>query len=154
MMSAEPTNLRPVWGLAGFIFGVLALVVVTFHISGTFSEPEPSAATQIGEVAAELRESAKRALSREERSAKPAPAPSARDMTSILLVVVPILASIAAILGAIGLFRREAPTLSAIAITMGCSAFVMQYLFWLTIIIGGIVLLVVIVQNLDSILGG
>lgn len=59
----------------------------------------------------------------------------------------------AAFLGAIGLFRREAPTLPALAIELGCSAFVMQYVFWRALVICGIYLLVAIVNNLDSILG-
>ncbi|MBK0399182.1 hypothetical protein H0I76_08275 [Limibaculum sp. M0105] len=51
------------------------------------------------------------------------------------------------------MFRREAPTLPALAIELGCSAFVMQYVFWRALVICGIYLLVAIVNNLDSILG-
>ena len=37
---------------------------------------------------------------------------------------------------------------------MGCSAFVMQYVFWLALVIGGICLVIAIINNIDSILGG
>ena len=49
---------------------------------------------------------------------------------------------------------KVAPTLPAIAIAMGCSAFVMQYVFWLALVIGGICLVIAIINNIDSILGG
>jgi hypothetical protein len=139
--------------LAAFFFGVIALVVVTLHISGIFVEPEKSAATLIGEMAAEIRDSAKRALSNDP---SPSPEPSSRawDTDGIFQIAVPLLAGVAAVLGAIGLFRREAATLPAIAIAMGVTSFVMQYVFWLALVIGGICLLVAIVNNIDGILGG
>ena len=49
---------------------------------------------------------------------------------------------------------KVAPTLPAIAIAMGCSAFVMQYVFWLALVIGSICLVIAIINNIDSILGG
>jgi len=152
-MSTIAAGRRPVLGLLAFVLGAIALVAVTMYVSGTFSAPEKSAATTIGEIAAEIRQSARRALANE-----PAPAPelavSGRDIEKILLIAVPILAGAAAVLGAVGLFRREAPTLPAVAIAMGCSAFVTQYLFWLALVIGGICLMVAILKNLDGILGG
>lgn len=144
---------RPVWGLAAFFIGVAALVAVTLHVSGVFAEPEQSAATTIGEIAAEIRNSAKRALAGE-----PAPAPvsEGRDWKAerALALAVPIFAGVAALLGAVGLFRREAPALPAIGIGLGIGAFVMQFAFWMALLIGGICLLVAIINNIDGILGG
>lgn len=152
-MSTVAAQHRPYWGLTAFLAGVLALVAVTLHVSGTFVETEKSAATAIGEFAAEIRESAKRRLSGE-----PAPVqePETRpwDANAFFMIAVPLLAGTAAMLGAIGLFRREAPALPAIAIAMGCGAFVMQYVFWLALIICGICLIIAIINNLDGILGG
>lgn len=152
-MSTAIVEHRPVWGLAAFFVGVLALVAVTLHISGTFVEPEKSAATTIGEIAAEIRDSAKRALSNDPA---PAPAPPERvwDVDRFLQLAIPLLAAVAAVLGAIGLFRRETPTLPAIGITLGVGAFVMQFVFWLALVIGGICILVAIINNMDGILGG
>jgi len=150
-MSTSTAGHRPVWGLVAFFVGIIALVAVTLHVSDTFVEPEKSAAQAIGEIAAEIRDSAQRALSGEPSAAPPA---RAWDVNRFLQLAVPILAAVAAVLGAIGLFRREAPILPAIAIGMGCSAFVMQYVFWLALVIGGFCLLIAIVNNLDSILGG
>ncbi|MBK0399183.1 hypothetical protein H0I76_08280 [Limibaculum sp. M0105] len=75
-MSTRAAGLRPAWGTTAFFVGVIVLVAVTLHISGTFAEPEKSAAATIGEVAAEIRESARRALSDDP---SPAPAPTSRD---------------------------------------------------------------------------
>jgi hypothetical protein len=151
-MTTSAAEHRPVVGLVAFFVGVIALIAVTLHISGTFAEPEKSAATTIGEIAAEIRDSAKRALS---NAPAPAPEPPSRTWNAdrILMFAVPLLAGVAAVLGAIGLFRREAPTLPAIGIAMGVSAFVMQYVFWLALVIGGICLLIAIVNNIDGILG-
>jgi hypothetical protein len=142
-MSTRAAEHRPVWGLAAFLVAAVALVAVTLHVSGIFAEPQRSAATTIGEIAAEIRDSARRAL-----------APPGWTAERALTFAVPILAGMASMLGAIGLFRREAPTLPAIAIGMGCCAFVMQYVFWLALVIGGFCLLVAIMNNIDGILGG
>jgi hypothetical protein len=152
-MSTRPAEHRPVWGLAAFLVAAVALVAVTLHVSGTFAAPQKSAATTIGEIAAEIRDSAWRALTHEPAPARE-PAPAAWTAERALTFAVPIFAGMASILGAIGLFRREAPTLPAIAIGMGCCAFVMQYVFWLALVIGGFCLLVAIVNNIGDILGG
>jgi hypothetical protein len=54
-------------------------------------------------------------------------------------------------LGDVGLYRNEPHRLSYLAVGIGLSAFVMQYVFWLAILICGIALLISIVENLGSI---
>lgn len=151
-MTPFATDRRPVWGLTAFLFAVLALIAVSLHVSDAFGPPEKSAATAIGEIAAEIRDSARRAMSGEAPPAPPAAA--GWDAERALMLAVPLLAGVAAFLGAVGLFRREPPTLPALAIGMGGAAFAMQYLFWLALIIGGVCLLVAIIGNIDGILGG
>ena len=150
MSASAAVENRPSLGLIGFFIGIAALIVVTLHISGTFVEADKSAATTIGEIAAEIKDSAQRAISGDPPPAAEEPA-SSWDVTRVLVLAIPILAGLAAILGAIGLYRKEAPTLPAIAIALGCAAFTMQYLLWLALIIGGICILVAIINNLDSI---
>ncbi len=153
-MTTEIAETRPVWGLAAFIFGVIALVAVTLSISDVFvDEEQASAAATIGEIAAEIRQSAQRALAGEE-APPPQPAPDRMDVQYALLFITPVLAAIAAILGAIGLFRREPVALPTIGIGLGIGAFVMQFAFWLALVIGGICLLVAIINNIDGIIGG
>ena len=150
-MSSHASAPRSVWGLTGLIFGIVALVIVLLQVSAVFSGPQPDTATTIGEIAAEIRKSAIRGM-----LGKPQPAPEPQEWTIVdsLMLLAPVLAGIAAILGGIGLFRREAPQLAVIAIAFGASAFVMQYAFWLALFIGGICLLIAIISNMDGILGG
>ena len=56
-------------------------------------------------------------------------------------------------LGGIGLFRQEPQSLSYLAMGFGVSAIVMQYLMWMALLIAGVVPLICIIRNLDSILG-
>ena len=96
----EFSESRPIWGLSGFIVGVLALVVVGLLVSGQFDPPSKSVGTTVGEIAAEIKSSAKRAL-----SGAPAPEPvEAQDpsLKDLLQLVLPVLAAMAAILGAVG----------------------------------------------------
>ena len=153
-MTEGTVETRPVWGFASFIFGVIALIAVTLSLSDVFTqEQEVSTATAIGEFAAEIRQSAQRALSGEE-APPPAPPPDRFDVHLALVIVVSAAGGIAALLGAIGLFRREPSALAGIGMTLGIGAFVMQYLFWLALIIGGIVIIVAIINNIEGILGG
>jgi len=148
-MPALPT--QPVWGLCGMIAGVIAVALVTFSLSGIFEGPKPPVATQIGEMAAEIRKAATRSMMGIEQ---PEPETPAMTVATLVTLAIPVLAGLAALAGAIGLFRREPRTLPLLAVGFGTSAFVMQYLFILALMIGGVVLLVTIINNIDGILGG
>lgn len=102
----------------------------------------------IGEIAAEIKQSAARALSGEPA---PEPAPVPQDYMLVITIAALCAASVAVVLGGIGLYRNEPHRLSYLAVGFSFSAFVMQFVFWLAIIICGIVLLVSIIGNLDSI---
>ncbi|MEW9919110.1 hypothetical protein AB2B41_05825 [Marimonas sp. MJW-29] len=142
----------PSWGLAGFILGAIALIIVAVHVSAMFAEPEQSAGTKIGEIAAEIRQSALRSLSGQPKP-EPEPEVVAPSIFSYLMLAAPVLAGLAAILGAIGLFRREALPLPLMAIGLGLAAVVMQYAIWLALLAAGVCLMVAILNNLGSILG-
>jgi hypothetical protein len=140
---------RPVWGLVGVIAGLIAVALVTLSLSSIFAEPQPSMASQIGEMAAEIRKAAMRSMMGD---AQPVPDTPAMTVAVIITLAIPVLAGGAALCGAIGLFRREPRSLPLLALGFGSGAFVMQYLFWMALFIGGVVLMVAIVNNLDSIL--
>jgi hypothetical protein len=140
---------RPIWGLTGVIAGLIAVALVTLSLSSIFAEPQPSMATQIGEMAAEIRKSAMRSMMGTE---EPVPETSAMTVAMIVTIAIPVLAGGAALCGAIGLFRREPRSLPLLALGFGTGAFLMQYLFWMALFIGGVVLMVAILNNLDSIL--
>jgi len=150
-MTPTAPSSRPVWGLAGLIVGLIAVALVTLSLSAIFEEPTPSAATQIGEMAAEIRKAATRSVMGIDQ---PKPETPAMTVAALVTVAIPVLAGLAALAGAIGLFRNEPRTLPLLAVGFGTSAFVMQYLFLLALVIGGVVLLVAIINNIEGILGG
>ena len=150
-MTTDIEQNRPVWGLVAFIIGAIALASMTLHISDVFAPPEQSAAQTIGQIAADIRNSATEALTGREA---PAPEPEPMTLHIAMAFAVPVLAGLATVLGGISLFRGEAPSLPKIAIVMGVGAFVMQFVFWLAVVICGIALLIAIIQNIDGILGG
>lgn len=136
------------FGLVGFLLAITSLVVVLIQLSAFFEPEAKSAGTSIGEIAAEIKQSAARAL-----AGKPAPEPTPppQDNRQIIAIAALCAAGIAVVLGGIGLYRNEPHRLSYMAIGVGVSAFVMQYVFWLAILICSVALLVSIIGNLDSI---
>ena len=145
-------EMRPAkFGFAGFVLGVLALLIVMIQLSSFFApdEPGPSAGQVIGEIAADIKQSAARALAGE-----PAPEPEAPpvDYSGQIIIGAMFIAAIAIVLGGVGLYRHEPKRLSYLAVGFGISAFVMQYVFWLAVMICAVVLLISIVANLDSII--
>lgn len=136
------------FGLTGFILGLISLVVILIQLSAFFEPQEKSSATVIGEIAAEIKQSAARALTGE-----PAPEaiPPSESYGQLITIVALCAAGLAAVLGGVGLYRNEPHRLAYMAVGLGVSAIVMQYVFWLAILICGIALLISIIDNLDGI---
>ena len=132
------------------MLGIASLVVILIQISAFFEPQEKSSGNVIGEIAAEIKQSALRALSGEPA---PKPTPPPRDYSQFITIAALCVAGIAVVLGGIGLFRNEPRRLSYMAVGIGVSAFIMQYVFWLAILICGVALLISIIGNLDSIFG-
>lgn len=137
------------YGLVGFMLGIASLVVILIQLSAFFEPQEKSNGSIIGEIAADIKQSAARALAGEPA---PEPTPPPRDYSHFITISALCVAGIAVALGGIGLYRKEPHRLSYMAVGIGVSAFVMQYVFWLAIIICGVVLLISIIGNLDSII--
>lgn len=137
------------FGFVGFLLGIASLLVVLIQTAAFFEPQEQSTASVIGEIAAEIKQSAARALSGEPA---PEPIPAPRDYGQFITVAGLCISALAIALGAVGLYRNEPHRLSYLAMSAGFSAFIAVYLFWLAILICGVVLLVSIIGNLDSIL--
>jgi peptidoglycan biosynthesis protein MviN/MurJ (putative lipid II flippase) len=145
----EATEERPAtFGLIGFILGIASIVVILIQLSAFFEPQEKSTATVIGEIAADIKQSAARAL-----AGKPAlqPAPPTQDFGGAITIAALCAAGVAVVLGGIGLYRNEHNRLSYMAVGIGVSALVMQYVFWLAIVICGVALIISIIRNIDSI---
>ncbi len=147
-MEQEIAQIPAKFGLVGFILGIASLVVILIQLSAFFEPQEKSSGTIIGEIAADIKQSAARALAGEPA---PEPTPPPRDYGIFITIAALCAAGIAVVLGGIGLYRNEPHRLSYMAVGIGVSAFVMQYVFWIAILICGVVLLVSIIGNLDSI---
>lgn len=139
------------FGLTGFLLGIASLVVLVIQLSAFFEPQEKSAGTTIGEIAAEIRLSATRALSGEPA---PAPIPPRQNYSLFITIGALCLAGVAVVLGGIGLYRNEPHRLSYLAVGVGTSALVMHFVFWLAVLICGVALLISIIGNIDGILDG
>lgn len=138
------------FGLIGFLIGAASIVVILIQLSALFEPQEKTSGAIIGEIAADIKQSAARALSGE-----PAPEPTQprQDYSQIVTIAAICAAGVAIVLGGMGFYRNEPPRLPFLAIGVGFSAIILQYVFWLAILICGVALLISIVGNLDSILG-
>ncbi|MEL7183189.1 MAG: hypothetical protein AAFY65_01935 [Pseudomonadota bacterium] len=145
------TEERPAtFGFWGFLLGVASLVVILIQLSAFFEPQTTNRASVIGEIAAEIKQSAARALNGD---AAPVPAPVPTDYDQVITVSALCAAGVAVMLGAIGLYRNEPLRLSYMAVGIGLAAFVMQFVFWLAVLICGVAILISIIGNLDSIFG-
>lgn len=136
------------FGLVGFMLGIASLLVILIQLSTLFEPQEKTSGSVIGEIAAEIKQSAVRALAGEPAPVRTPPPPDYRQFITIAALCV---AGVAVMLGGIGLYRNEPHRLSYLAVGIGVSAFAMQFVFWLAILICGVALLISIIGNLDSI---
>lgn len=138
------------FGLVGFMLGIVSLVIILIQLSAFFAPQEKSSGSVIGEIAADIKQSAARALAGEPT---PEPRTPPQDYGRVITIVALSIAGLAVLLGGIGLYRNEPHRLSYMAVGFGVSAFAAQYVFWLAILICGVALLISIIGNLDSIFG-
>ncbi|MEM6595461.1 MAG: hypothetical protein AAF672_11780 [Pseudomonadota bacterium] len=143
------TDERPApFGMIGFLLGVVALLVIFVQMSALFEPQQPSAVSVIGEIAAEIKQSAARALSGEPAPPPPPPTPNYGLYITIGALCV---AGAAIVAGGVALYRHEPHRLAYLSIGLGLSAFAAQFVFWLAILICGTVLLLTIIKNVDII---
>jgi hypothetical protein len=137
---------RPIFGLLGFACGLVALLIVLAHFSAGTLEPKASKSFQLGEVAAEIKDSARRKLS---GMPEPAPKPAPWDADRMLKAATMMLAGLALTLSAIGLIRREVPYPSMSAIAIGIGVLLVPVAIWMAVVCAGLVLLVALIRFLD-----
>ena len=144
----SPASLFATWGLWAVLTGGLGLILVMGFIFGPTLEPTPSAATQIGEMAGEI----KRATWRSFLGLKqPEPEPVPTSIWLYLGVAGPILGVVAIVLAAISAIRRENWRFAAYATALGGGAILAHFLWWIVILFAGVMLLVAIIENIGDI---
>lgn len=141
---------RPVSGYLGIVFGAAALLLVMTHFwAGPFA-PQQRATVSIGELAAEIRKSAKRRLAdapRQERKTRP------WNVDRTLKVVASLLAGLALILGLVGFVRKEAWRPAIGAATLGGATIAFQLFTWVILAVIGTMIIVAILANIGDIIG-
>ncbi|MBO9423542.1 MULTISPECIES: hypothetical protein [Stappiaceae] len=141
---------RPWVASIGLLFGGCALLIVLFHFGAGPLDPQPTIGQTIGETAADIRQSAVRALKGE-----PQPEPEAQpwSLDRLLKTLGPILGGAAILLGTLAYVLREDRRLAASAIGIGAFAIGFQLFTWTILMVAGVILLFGIMYNLGSILG-
>lgn len=147
LVGNSPNPLRK-WGLWAVLTGALALVLVFVQIAGPSLEPKPSTATQIGEIAGEIKRSAWRSF-----LGLPTPEPkvAAASVTNYLGLAVPILGIIAVVLSLISGVLRENWRYPVYGSSLGAAAIVFQFFWWMALLVAAVILLVAIIENIGDI---
>ncbi|MEM8836812.1 MAG: hypothetical protein AAGE89_01870 [Pseudomonadota bacterium] len=136
------------WGFWSVLVGALALMLVFIQIVGPSIEPKPSAATQIGEIAGEIKRSAWRSflgVPAEKAEVEP---PRIWDYFAL---AAPILGIVAVVLSLVSGIFRENWRYPVYGVSLGASAIVFQYLWWLALLICGVLILIAIIENIGEI---
>lgn len=144
---ASPSPFRKT-GFWAVLIGAIAVVLVFVQIVGPTLEPKPSAATQIGEIAGEIKRSAWRSFL---GLSNPEPKVEAVTVWNYLALTAPILGVLALVLSMISGVMRENWRYPVYGASLGAAAIVFQYIWWIAILLAGVLLLVAIIENIGDI---
>lgn len=150
-MIANPKD--AMFSFAAMVMGALGISLALFVLYvGPFT-PQPDVGTQIGEIAGNMRAAAQRAVlglpQPEETIVHPT-----WDIDRILIAAAPVLGCLGVISAVFAFIRREPARMATYGLFVSMAAIFMQVVLLVAIIIAGAIILVGIMQNLDSILGG
>ena len=150
-MSEASIVSKPWSGLVGMVLGAIALVLTLFLHSAGPLDPQPTIGQSIGEIAADIRQSALRGLKGE-----PQPSPQAHpwNQDRILGTSAYVLAGLAVVLGILGFVLRENRRVALAAVGFGGLAIGFQLFVWTVMIIAGVIIIGYILANITEILGG
>ena len=143
----SPTPFRKV-GFWAVLTGAAALVLVFVQIVGPTLEPSPSVATQIGEIAGEIKRSAWRTF-----LGLPAPEPQVQAVPvwNYLALAAPVLGIAAVVLSVISGVLRENWRYPVYGTSLGAAAIVFHFFWWVALLVAGVILLVTIIENIGDI---
>jgi hypothetical protein len=143
---ADPSPFRKV-GFWALLAGGLAMVLAFAHIVAPSLEPSPSAGERIGEIAGEMKRAAWRTFL---GLPKPEPDVQAVPWHLYLAMIAPVFGVLAVILAAISGVKRENWRLATYGACLGFGAIVFQFLWWVALLVMGVLLLVAIIENLGE----
>ena len=150
-MQADPRDI--LFSYAAMVLGALGISVALFALfAGPFT-PQPDVGTQIGEIAGNMRAAAERALLGTPQPEETIVHPT-WDIDRILMAAAPILGVLGVIASVIAFIRREPMRMATYGLLVSMASIFMQVVLIVALIIAGAMILIGIMQNLDSILGG
>jgi hypothetical protein len=139
--------------VAATVFGALGIFLALFVLyAGPFA-PQADVGTTIGEIAGNMRAAALRAV-----QGLPQPQETVVrqvwDIDRILMAATPAFGVFGLVLGIAAFIRHEPKRAAACGIAISAAAIFVQVFLISVLIIAGVILLVGIMQNMESILGG
>jgi hypothetical protein len=135
-------------GFWAVLAGALAVILVFAQIVGPTLEPTPSVASQIGEIAGDIKRSAWRSFL---GLPKPEPVVEAVPVWRYLAFAGPILGVVALVLSLVSGVMRENWRYPVYGASLGAAAIVFQFVWWIAILVAGAMLLVAIIENIGDI---
>ena len=140
------------FSLAAIALGGAGLVIALLVVfAGPFT-PQPDIGTQIGEIAGNMRAAAWRSFFGLEQPETTIVQPQ-WDTDRILMVAAPAVGVLGILAAIIAFIRREPRRFAAYGLAVSVCAVFVQALLAIVLIIAGVMLLIAIIQNLDSIFG-
>ena len=136
------------WGFWAVLTGAIALVLVFAQIIGPSLQPQPSAASQIGEIAGEIKRSAWRSFL---GLPKPEPEVNAVLPWTYIAAAAPVFGIVAVLLSLVSGLRQENWRFAVYGAGFGVSAIVFHFVWWLAILFACVVLFVTIIENIGDI---
>ena len=150
--SLEPHRDQPAfitcWGFWALMAGGLAVILVFAQIIGPSFEPKATVGSQIGEIAGEIKRSAWSSLL---GLPKAEPEVVATPIWYYFALAAPVLGVCAIILSVISAILKENWRFATYGTALGVAAVVFQLFWWVALVVAGMILLVSIIENLDSI---
>ncbi len=134
------------FGLGSLALGTMALMMVSIVMfAGPFA-PQQNSGITLGELAAGIRSIATGETTATATSAQP----RGWDIDRTLQLIIPVLAVLSIAMAVIAKLRHEPGQLAKWSVAIGVAALVVQFLWWLALLIAGIVLLVSMFENFES----
>lgn len=141
------------FSIAAMACGALGMFLALFVLyAGPFA-PQPDIGTTIGEIAGNMRAAAQRAVQGLPQPEATVAAP-AWDIDRVLMAAAPAFGVLGVVLALLAFVRREPWRAATCGLAISVGAIVVQVALIIALMIAGAMILVGIMQNIESILGG
>jgi hypothetical protein len=149
----DEQNRSMMFSCAAIGLGALGMFVALFAIyAGPFT-PQPDIGTSIGEIAGNIRAAALRAVQGLPQPESVVVQP-VWDIDRILMASAPAMGVLGVVMAITAYIRREPARAATCGMVLSVAAIFVQVVLIVALLIAGAIILVGILQNLDSIIGG